>query len=198
MSNDSDDEFARIVDAMNKRGNAAMFAGGNKDKQHIERQAAEEWASSMAETFGLEITNVRSSDNDPPDCYATLAGKTISIEMTELVDGDLLRKIDHARQAGHTANSSTFFNDVQWTPSRLWTAIEKGVDDKDRKYAARGLKFDFLVMYTDEDWLSPQLVEATLKQRTMAPRGAFSAAYLLRTHFPGYSEHWPVFELYRT
>lgn len=195
------DELDRIVDQINARGHASILARDPADQQIMERIIANYWADAMRTALGANITSIRSNPKpyDAPDCFAMYNGKELSIEVTELVDSNILAKIDKARKVGRNLTSSReLFDDAQWTAERLRNEIEARLNKKNARYSSKGESFDVLVIYTAENWLSPKIIETTLAKSHFAIGDAFKSAYLLSEYYPGYAEHWPLFTLYGT
>jgi len=185
------DALEEIVKVINRRGHAGMFArGGPITKEMVEIGVAKEWARSIEREFGLVISDVSNAANDPPDCYASISSRTIGIEITELVNGDVLRQISQGK------NANSLFEQQLWNLERFTREINKRLDEKYEKYKKQKTSVDVLVIHTDEDFLSPRDIENWLREAKFLPREGIQSAYLLRTYFPGYREWWPVFKLY--
>ena len=54
-----------------------------------ERAVAEEFAEAYSQKYEKEITDIRSNENDPPDCFAYEDGKQFGIEITELLKPEI-------------------------------------------------------------------------------------------------------------
>jgi hypothetical protein len=191
-----DDELDSWADAINRRG--IFGRRSDSDKPIVECSTAQEWARSMQAEFAIEVSDIVNAAADPPDCIAHYKGRPISIEMTELLKPEIRTEIDQARKRGEYLSTSAgdLFIRAQWTRSTLLSAINERLDDKQGKYARRNFFADVLVIHTDEPWLSPYQVKEWLSDTEISARPNIRSAYLLRSHFPAYSEHWPVFSLY--
>lgn len=197
----SEEDFAeldRLVDMMNRRGHAHVFARESaEDKQIVECLTAQEWCDAMNEQFGVTITGVESKEDDPPDCIAVYNGKQISIELAELVDSVVLSRIAEARRAGLRITAyDQLFSLAQWSPEKFKSAIDNLVDSKQRKYGPRRITVDALIIHTGEPWLSPTDVAKWLPNMSFEARPIARACYLLMDYFPGFAVHWPVFRIY--
>lgn len=193
------DGVKRWARLMNSRGHSSLFAKETEEDQAvIERATAEEWCAAVRDKYGLEVKHVVSNQDfkGVPDCFAYADGRKISIELTELVDGEFLDEIKASRRAGY--NFSPFaesgFSRSQWDARRFSTHLERRIADK-AKYARRGILVDVLIIHTDEPWLYPGDVEAWLPQSGLKPVECIASAYLLMTHVPGIRA-WPVFRLW--
>jgi len=58
-------------------------------RQSTECSIAEEFAKAYAQKYEKEITDIRSNENDPPDCFAYEDGNQFGIEITELVKHEI-------------------------------------------------------------------------------------------------------------
>lgn len=199
---DSEDDLAellRVAQMMSKRGHASMFARDNaQDKTIVELSTASDWCESMHAKYGLEISNLRSNQEDPPDCYAAFSGKNISLELVELVDGKILSAIQKAAKKGITisTNGGDAFTQAQWPKDRLTTALQDLIDRKVEKYRKNCQTIDVLIVHTDELWLMPHDVEKWLPEIQFEKQDTIHNAFLLMTYDPGYAEYWPVFHLF--
>jgi hypothetical protein len=197
----SEEDFAeldRLVEMMNQRGHAHVFARATReDKQIVERLTAQEWGESMSEQFGMTISGVASNDDDPPDCVAVCSGRKISIELAELVDSMVLATIADARRAGLRITAyDQLFDLAQWSSKKFKKATDDLLDRKQHKYGPRGVSVDVLIIHTGEPWLSPADVAKWLPTLQFQPRPFAQACYLLMDYVPGFAVHWPVFRIY--
>jgi hypothetical protein len=75
---DNDYDLGALILANTREWNSFWFW---RDKPVGERGVARE----VLEAAKVEVTDLRSLDQDPPDCEATLDGQFSGIEVTELV-----------------------------------------------------------------------------------------------------------------
>ena len=69
-----------IIESRNKRGHAADRHVPSHDldlRAYSEQDTAEDFAHAYARQYGQEITDIRSNENDPPDCFGLLDGERI-------------------------------------------------------------------------------------------------------------------------
>jgi hypothetical protein len=125
-------------------------------------------------------------------------GVRISIELTELVDGQLLHQIRKAKANGQrlSAYEGEGFVRSQWDKSRFLQALNECIAKKNVNYQNNGNKINILVIHTDEPWLSPRQIEEYLPQCEFKPPRTIEKAYLLLSYVPVYSENWPVFRIF--
>ena len=191
----------RWLDIKKRRGHAHMWAWETSDDLVVvERVVAGDFARAAYAKWGREISSIRSNPqrNGVPDCYATEDAKTISIALTEFVDGSLVDHIRAARAEGFdvSAFSATLFERAQWDAERFEAELLKRLTSKSAKYVRNNEFVDLLVIYADEPWLMPTIVEQWLDTITVVGHPTIGSAYLLMSYFPGYSEACPVFQLY--
>jgi len=198
MSLDDISEINRIASMMNKRGHAHLFARETAVDKHInEHIVFQEWCEAMLAEFGKKIELVQQGFDSAPDFFAKCEGRKISVELTELVNSEILEQVARTRKAGERATAVSMFDAAQWTKPLFEERIITLLDSKHKKYMRRepSLVMDALVIYTDEDWLSPFNVSEWLNNIRIDPRSSFNSVYLVQTYFPGYAEHWPLFKL---
>ena len=88
------DELNAVKEAIeyqNQRGHGADHVVPDDPalRQAMERAVAKEFAEAYAQKYEKEITDIRSNENDPPDCFAYEDGKQFGIEITELVKHEI-------------------------------------------------------------------------------------------------------------
>lgn len=199
MSDDLQYYIKDLIQTLNNRGHASSFAQiGKRDRSRVERLIANEFMLSMQSKFGVNFTNITLNKTDPPDCYASLKGRLISIELTELVDGYILSEVQKAKHDNKEVNSNhgSLFNKAQWSIARFEEELNSRIDSKNTKYLKNGQKFNVLVIYTAENWLNPDNVQDWLEEMVVKPRESFGTIYLLMDYMPGHSYNWPIFKLY--
>ena len=191
VGEDEERSLEDIVNVINRRGHAHMFArGGPITKEMVEMGVAQEWVASMGGEFSVDVSEIRQSLTDPPDCYATISSKTIGVEITELVNGDVLKQISQGK--------APLFEQKLWNLKSFSEAINRRLDEKSKNYQRNNATIDVIVIHTDEDFLSPFDISRWLAEQQFRPRDCIMNAYLLRTYFPGFRDWWPIFKLYGT
>lgn len=192
-------EFEHWVEVMNRRGHAGVFAAtSHEERKIVERTVVEEWANAMHYLHGEQITDIASAKDDPPDCTAFWNGRPVTVELTELVDGDLLAISDRARKQGTRQTAyDVLFDQAQWTEDRFINLINKRIDDKDRRYGSKDLRFDILIIYSGEPWLMPGDVKKWISPTTFSARDSFRTAFLTLDYDPSCPDHWPVLTLFK-
>ena len=195
-----DDHLKYWAGLIEGRGHAGAFARKtDEDLAIVECQTANEWCKSVADKYGLMVDRVIRGPafNLPPDCYAELDGRRISLELTEWVDGDFIRSNRDAESQAllPSAYHGDGFVRSQWNETRLRRELAKRLKSKDEKYQ-RGSTIDVLIIYTGEPWLDPYKVERWLAGPFFEQCKSIRSAYLLMTYRPGYSDNWPVYRLY--
>ena len=194
----------QLADAANKQGHAAFDAvpkdglesGAEREhwKELQELSRAGEFARSLSAEFGIEITEIYSNSDDPPDCYAKRADEKIGIEVTTLVKSDILGRVAQARKGNKDYSPEEQFSDGLWAQDELIKKIGESIAKKDASAQKEGKTFDVLLIYTDEDDLPPERLEDWLSNQKFAATN-INEVFLLRSYWPGYREHWPLFKL---
>lgn len=83
------------VSLFNSRGHAGREAKTNATKRIVEQSILENWRIVARAALGLDVTEVSMNAQEPPDAYATIKGSRVAVELTELVNGELLSKASH-------------------------------------------------------------------------------------------------------
>jgi hypothetical protein len=187
MTDDDDDDDADLkglILANTREWNGFWFW---RDKPVGERGAARE----VLEAAKVEVTDLRSLDQDPPDCEATLDGQ--GIEVTELVHRPTLeRSIKAVRQRARgeePPKPEAYFN---WSRDDFVDALQKLLDVKNSKPPARSYEQYVLVIHAAEFFLDSGTVERFL-QGARFRSGLITRAFLGLQYEP--AKGYPVFEL---
>ena len=183
------------IELQNKRGHAGEFATANTSgvTEAVEQTVVSIFDDSMRLLYNVSLEDIKSNPKDPPDCFATIKGRRVSIELVELVDGNALAA---AKKPGGISHNIPF-EEMQWCSGRFFSKICTLIDKKDKKYQASEKVFDCLLIYSGEPWLYPKDVQAWLRETNIAVRQSFRSVYFLMTYDPGYNQkHYPAFRLY--
>ena len=146
---------------------------------------------------GIEITEICSNRDDPPDCFAKRADEKIGIEVTILIKSKILKRIAESRPDRRKKKPyppGKQFLDEQWTHEEFTKEVRELIAQKDSKAKGKNTIFDVLLIYTDEGDLPPELLESWLSNEKFSATN-IKEVFLLRSYWPGYSEHWPLFKL---
>jgi hypothetical protein len=170
---DEDDEMGEAIRAMReeitrqKRRDGNLWACGDR------ATAEEDIARGALEALGIKFTKDRPHPhgrNFPPDWEAEVEGRRVGVEVTELVDQDVLHGI---QQTNH-------FRVALWPSGRLRCRIEKIIRRKDaadipgEPYARY-----ILVIHTDEGDIKSETVAEALTGFQMRT-ALIDEAYLYR------------------
>lgn len=185
------DELRRWATIINKsNGYAGQFNYSNAtDKQIVERCTVNEWASSMETEFDIKVEQIVANSDDPPDFFAQVGGKKSSVELVQMVE----RAHKQRAAKGESPYTGAFFRDAQWTKERLVSKLGNIISRKDTKYTSRGVKVDFLLVHTDETWLSYAQAAKFLSGVSFKLPQCISMVHLLFTYETGRnSDCWPL------
>jgi hypothetical protein len=194
------DEFDFWVKHLNARGHAGRGHTTHQTQQIVEFSILGDWQTAVAESLGWEVSDLTINPADPPDAFATIEGRRVSIELTELVDGRLLSDLRHASRVSGIRMTSLQGDALmrsQWTQERFRSALGQRIEAKQKRYDKRNLTIGVLVIFTDEPWLSRLQVAEWLKDWPPPATPNLNAIHLLMGYEPGYSSGYPVFELSR-
>lgn len=168
-------------------------------QQSLERYVVECFAEMLEQQEGILLEGVRSVDADPPDCTASLGGRCITIEVTELVLSSVLKKVRHTlkNEKRLTSESGELFDDAQWTKEIFQASLNSLIDSKHEKYQRHSpaRRFDVLLICTDARWLSLYDVQTWLQDIHFEQRSSFGCVYLVVSFQPE-ANGWPIFRLY--
>lgn len=197
MVKSSDEGLSYWINLTNARGHAGGFATANTTgvTEIVELSVATEFAKAFGFVFGVKLENIAGNPHDPPDCIAEIDGRTVQIELVEMVDG---QAIAMAKKTGRTAHNDVHqFEATQWDERRFVSKINSLIDQKQRRYQTKGREFECLLIYTGEPWLLPGDVSKWLSNNEFEHRDSFRSIYILMSYDPLYSQdHYPLFNIY--
>lgn len=192
---DDTDPFKRWVRIMNRsHGYGGVFNHEtDEDKRIVEESTAFEWCDSVQTKYGINFKNLRSNEIDPPDCFVTVAGKELGLELVQFINQEHKRRasIDESPYAGK------LFSDMQWSKERFEKELNACIQTKGAKYFKRNFTVDVLIVHTDETWLRSEETGAWLEECEISDHPNIGSAFLMHTYEPGRNaERWPVFWLF--
>jgi len=169
-----------VIDSKNKRMYASFWESPKKPVK--ERGIVCDFVRAVEIENGSPwIKTVKAHPNDPPDCEGiTFSGELIAFEVTELVDGSVIRR----NKAG-----GRFYR--EWRGPELITTLHARLLRKDRIFSKKDqgqLKHYakiVLVIHTDEPQLRHGDCAEMLRQHTFDRCNKLTEAYLLFSYCPG-------------
>lgn len=183
---DDDEDFKQLVLANRREWNCFWFW---RDKPIAESGIALD----ILEGAGFQVEGLRSLDQDPPDCEATLDGTFSGVEVTELVHRPTLeRSIKAVRQRsrGETPERPEAY--FIWERDDLIAALQALLVAKDSAKLTRSYERYVLVIHTHEMFLDSVNVERFLKGASFNTT-MITHAFLGLSYEPG--RGYPVFPL---
>ena len=198
MTDDQNRGLRYWVEKMNARGYATEFGRGRGDQWIIEASVLSHWVDSIEAEWNIKARNTRLRRDAPPDADAEIDGRSVTVELKEFVDPSLLQRTTHAKKKGgnFSVYAGTGFEQAQWNRDRFQSEVVKRVNDYAGRYSKRNKpKYDYLLLYTGEPWLSPDDVEQWISEPFLETQVQFGAVHLLMSYTPRYRPHWPVFRL---
>ncbi len=192
---DGNDRLYRWVRIVNKgSGYAGIFNyETSDDKRRVETFTIEEWRSSMAAEFGVQVDAPQMNPNDPPDFFVSVRGEKLNVELVQLVEQE------HKKRAmkGETPFAGQLFLDMQWSRERLLSKLRQLIFKKGEKYQKAELGIDVLLIHTGETWLSSNEAGTWISGEKIEPHPSIRSVYLLFSYEPGRGvDHWPIIPVY--
>ncbi|WP_131618168.1 hypothetical protein [Roseivivax marinus] len=152
------------------------------DKELRERRVAEDWARSCRKLAIGHVSEIRTGSN-PPDIECVFNGKPATVEITEILD-------PQARVAAKTAFKQDQAHPYQgfWSAEDFAHKLEKRISSKAEKYSAER-QFDYLLIFTQELWLTFEEVQRWLLNHKAPNQEAFAHIHLLLDYDPKHGCH---------
>ncbi len=188
---DIDPEVLEVLrEAVKRQRPYADYFGFAIDRSVAEFGVAEELCEALEAAGQPLVTDLKSrgAGNDPPDCEGTGEdGARIGIEVTELVEGDAIKRA----KAGYA------YDWAEWPREKLIAAVQERLTDKDGKLAkALGGPYGahVVIIHTDEPLLNIERVRALIGSVRFEPMALVTRAFLLLSYAPD-SKSCPYIEL---
>jgi hypothetical protein len=182
-----DDENLERLVLVNKREWNSFWSW--RDNPVAERGIARD----LLEAVGVQVDSLRSLDQDPPDCEATLDGQFSGIEVTELVHrATLERSIKAVRQRSRGEEPQKPEAYFVWGRDDLIAALQAMLVVKNSAKLKRSYERYVLVIHTDEFFLDSENVERFLRGARFKT-SLITHAFLGLSYEPG--KGYPVFPL---
>ena len=154
---------------------------GNLDQQWSDEAYTQDWANEMHRRDpSIQICEIRSNPNDPPDCFAKMNGNVVAVEVRKLVG-------EHW--------------DEDWPLKRFKKSLKQIVKEKDGITGRDGSlhKQFLLIPVGTEIHLGESVLEEYLKKIKLPRPKNFDAVYVMGAQVPtneGEGPHYhPVFEV---
>ena len=201
-----EEDYSAIADRIERRGHAKMHARW-AGKIAEEFSVIQDWVESFTRRTKSKVGNPRLGA-DPPDFVVEIGGIDRSVELVEFVDESLLREI--ARFRSNEAHpdrpaktpflepkSQEHYQRAQWTEHRFHDELGKTITRKvDRHEIADTVPaIDFLLVYTDEDWLLAPDVQNWLSTFELPRLDKIKEVHFMMSYSPGFSSSYPLFIL---
>ena len=191
----TDDLLRELYPSMDSNSRAQAI---REHRQFIERYVVESFAETLERRDAIKLDDVRSVEHDPPDCTASMDGRQVTIEVTELVLSTILEKARYIlkNEKRTTSELVEHFDDAQWTKEFFETSLNRLIDSKHEKYSKRSPAryFDVLLIYTDAGGLTLDDVKAWLPEIHFEHRPSFGCVYFTVSYRPECGG-WPAFRL---
>lgn len=191
----------RRVDRDEKRGHATYWHADNATQPWMEVDAVRNWSKEMNRRgFQIDVDSIRKNTDAYPDCLAEECGRTIGVEVTELVDSEAIREYGRLRRAAGPEWDPLGFRGPPisiWTLDRFRGKLDEISLKKDARVRDSSLVKQFLLILTDEPWLDEETVSGYLAAFTLERPKHFDQIYLMLSCIPDGSgnRRYPVFEV---
>ena len=154
-----DDYLTNWIKITNERGHASGSAHNDNvlpgSKSIVELSKVRDWADSYTQNTGYKVANIRLGD-DPPDALCKVNGVVKTLECMGFVNGDLKGRLKDANKKNpgkrFTSSAGDGFHQAQWDEQSFLTKLKHDIEKKVKRYSGRP-KFDYLLIYTSENWL---------------------------------------------
>ena len=188
-----------------RRGHATNFNAPRKYKSCEEVLSVKDWAEEMNKRdWQIDPDTIRPNPTDPPDVFAEMDGKTIGVEVTELVDEEAIRahpKVPRYQGPEHFRRHFPESPVVKWSPAKLERYLWKIVQKKDMAERSPSVSEQFLLIVTDEPWfihtgstVLPEYLEIVKLPRAHNLDGVYIMGSPM-TDGDSEDAHHPVFEI---
>ncbi len=194
-------ELRKWVKHFNARGHAGRGHTTNDTQQMVEKAILLDWARVLKWRCGIHASEITMNANDPPDAFAQVDGVRCSVEVTEIVKGELvadLKWVNKNRGPDDprvTSRRGDFFDKAQWNRDEFLEALMERIRAKQAKSEKWQEPLDYLVIFTAEDWLLPGDVSEWTRQLGDLGAQSIRHIHLLMDYDPKDPDGYPLFVL---
>ena len=195
------DALSRTCDRDQKRGHATFWHADNATQAWMEVGAVRNWSAEMNRRgFQIGIGSIRKNSDPYPDCLAEMSGRTIGVELTELVDSEAIREYRRLRKAAGLKWDPLGFPGPPipiWDLDSFQSRLDEILLKKDARVRDSSLVKQFLLIHTDEPWLDEETVSGYLEVLKLKRPKHFDHVYLMLSSVPKVSgnRRYPVFDV---
>jgi hypothetical protein len=148
----------------------------------------------ILEAAGVQVTNLVSADQDPPDCEAMLDGKLSGVEVTELIHRRTLeRSIKAVRQRSRGEEPQRSEAYFVWDRDDLLAVLQALLNVKNLAKLKKSYERYVLIIHTDEFFLDRDKVRRFLDGASFRT-SVITDAFLGLSYDPS-SKGFPTFRL---
>lgn len=182
-----DQVLKRWASLMNARGIAGLGARETaEEKQIVERGILQDFIATIEQAAKVRVSDVADAEPPEPDFKANVNGHRLHIELTELIDPELVREAKRIRRTpDHPLNGEAlaFDTSFDWFSTILGSAIRK----KDERYAGRDVKIDVLLVWNEAEQLGIEDTDTWLKAFQLPVLQNIHSVYLQSWYHPHYA-----------
>ncbi|MCA3695741.1 hypothetical protein [Aquidulcibacter sp.] len=194
----ADDEIRSFIEARRnyaskpKKRPAGLTFAGRSLRDVAERELVRTWVQNSPK-FSDVKEYIVITDSEPPDCRVNFqyrgsqSHSSVTVEVTELV------RIEQQENSEANNLNPEFF----WDSSSAASALQGLIDKKLQNYSKKNLKFDFLLICTDEEGLTTHLLNEVLLNHQFQYREVFQEVHLMKSYDPVH-QCWPTWLLRQT
>lgn len=184
-----------------QRGHATFWHADNATQPWMEVDAVRNWSTETNRRgFQIDIDSIRKNSDAYPDCLAEMSGRTIGVEVTELVDSEAIREHGGLRGAAGSEWDPWGFPGPPipiWDLDSFRSRLDEITQKKDDRVPDSTLAKQFLLILTDEPWLDEETVSGYLEALKLKRPKHFDQIFLMLSPVPNGSgnRRYPVFEV---
>lgn len=189
MGDSESNEFARMADEWKaaSRGHADYWSW-ETDRDIAEAGVVDDFIVAMERAESIRFRNAKHrGHDDPPDCEATdEEGRRWGLEVTELVRGANIA----------AARAGEYLEPTYWEAADVISEISARIQRKDFATEIKGGPYEryAAIIYTDEPFLAPMLVEGVLQENRFGPVRLLTDAFVLMSYDP-HCGYQPLFRV---
>lgn len=179
-----DEEWAETLrllrKELEKRRGYADFWSWSLDRRRAEERAAEVLYNYLVRAADLPTGSLTAVSDDPPDVVLNADDLCIGIEVTELVDGDVVARHRERRKRGEPPT----LDFAEWTPDRIAKTLASIIAAKDHKLRKAAPRYaETLLAIITDDLIDEKMAEAGVARcRSLLPKNIDRAFLILSYH----------------
>lgn len=186
-------DYDHWINLINSRGIAGVAARKANEKCIVERWVVNEFAETVRSTLFKDVSDIRSLDQHLNDFSMRIDGNLINIEVTELINGNILAEFADAKKIEGSPSHPLYREHIRFGPSKQWfeDKMKKLISKKEKTYSKKIAKgdidrLDILLIFNEDLNVTLDDIGIWLIDFKLPDTDSIDAIYFQNWYHPNY------------